>query len=411
MIRPQLAVRCSLIAVLAAACGSGDSGSRGAAIAVRDSAGITIVEHSAEMVASLADATLGEAELVIGGMDADELHDATFVDRGWLYDGAVVAWHRTSGLLTRYGRDGRLEARTGGHGEGPEEFLGVRFGEAGGDSIFTISVPRRVATIFLNDLSVARTVNYSDRPMATIPFGVTSDGSLLAEYSQFGAPPDSTPGINRRLLPVIRIGAASEAIDTVAMVPAMEFYSGLIHAEKGREARLYPQFGAFPVQSIWNGDLVTAENSDWTLLVTASSGALKRIVRLDTPRRPVTVALRDSTRARALRMVERTKGRMPPEWVAGRPKDIEAMRFADSIAPYDRMVTATDGGLWVRHNELDGDTAFVWFGLERDGHLRWRLTLPSGWRLLSSRGDRVLVLRTDDDGLGYLEVRQMTENR
>ena len=97
-----------------------------------------------------------------------------------------------------------------------------------------------------------------------------------------------------------------------------------------------------------------------------------------------------------------------PEPTAARWRQLaEQQRFADSVAPYDRVLNGRDGTLWLRITVTPIDTTREWLGFSAEGRLERRITLPNGWGMLAVDRDRVLVRRTDADDIGYLDIRPL----
>ncbi len=181
----------------------------------------------------------------------------------------------------------------------------------------------------------------------------------------------------------------------------------IVFTEGGRE---YPgqrlvTFGAYPYVTPWQGALAVVDNADRTVEVRGLDGVLQRSIRFSLPLRPVTTSMHDSVLARDARSLERSN--MPPAMKARYLQESREQRFADSVAPYDRILASGDGRLWLRLNETPVDSATTWYALKADGALERRLLLPHGWLLFDSSGERIVIRRLDDDGLGYLELRPM----
>jgi hypothetical protein len=162
-------------------------------------------------------------------------------------------------------------------------------------------------------------------------------------------------------------------------------------------------FGAVPLHGIWGGRIVVADNGSWRIDSHGPDGALVRSTRFALPLRPVTQAMRDSVFAREERQIPENVA--VPQAILDQFLEMSrGQQFADSVAPYDRIFVARDGDLWIRQNEMPVDTATTWMRIGRNGQLAARLQLPRGWALLDADQARVLIRRTDDLDLGYLEI-------
>ncbi|HEX7024405.1 MAG TPA: hypothetical protein VF187_06275, partial [Gemmatimonadales bacterium] len=119
--RPSLRFTAAAALVLAA-CGPRGEVRRGSQATVRDSAGVQIVEHAADLPASLPEWPVDTVPLVdIGGgddpeQDLDNVRGATR-----LGDGRIVVANTGSGELRIYDGKGKWLRNLGRKGEGPGE--------------------------------------------------------------------------------------------------------------------------------------------------------------------------------------------------------------------------------------------------------------------------------------------------
>lgn len=395
-----------VVCIVITACGGGGGGS-GAEVVVRDSAGIAIVEHPAAAVEAVPIATLADAEMSIGGEDADEDHDATFLQRGYLFGDGVIGYNVRESRLIRYDESGAMVASYGRRGDGPDEFQAMIPIRTGGDSLMLVDIARSTWRVLRPDFSTSPSVSFGDGPsFQQQTFGVTPDGAMLAVYRSFDPSSRETSGPPRRhLRPIVRLAPGATEWDTVMTIRGELSYPTTF-SEGGQTfpGERMVTMGAFPYYIVWGDVLVTVDNADRTIELRAFDGTLQRSIRFATPLRPLTQDIRDSALARDERQMAQFQA---PE--ALKAQFLEQSRnqvFADSVAPYDRIMVSRDRRLWLRLNETPADSTTIWHGHDGDGRLAVRLELPRGWMLFDSDGDRMLVRRIDDLGLGYLEIRR-----
>ncbi len=397
--------RLAWVTLLLAGCGGAGGADGVEGIVARDSAGVTIVEHSAAAVEAVPLATLGEPTFAIGGEDASPEFDGTFYSRGWLQDDAVLALHNREYTFRRFDPSGTVLGSYGRRGEGPDEFRAMMPLRLGGDSLLLVEMTRSSAKVLRGDLTTGAERSFGEGPRFEIQiFGSGPDGTLLAILYQMGQQTERSGPPSREPRYLIRSRPGSGAWDTVVVAEGELAYP-TVFSEGGQEfpSRRFVTFGPSPLQTVWGDRLVVVNNGDWTIREHDLDGALVRSTRFALPLRAATQEMKDSVNARENRQLDQMQ---VPEAMRNQ---LVAMAlstvFADSVAPYDRVLVARDGDLWIRQNEVPVDTSTTWMQLGRDGRLARRLVLPRDWALLDVDGDRALVRRTDDLDLGYLEVR------
>lgn len=388
------------------ACGESANGPD-TTVVMRDSAGITIVEHPAGALASTPLWRPGEATVTIGGPDVAGDLDATDLIRGWLLDEGFVAHNARESRFLLFGADGTPLRGFGKRGEGPDEFFDVYAVPLGGDSLLLVDPRRSETRVMRADLTVTPAARYAEANRWEIqPFGMTSDGALIALHRTFNRRWTEMSGPSRRdTLPLLRYDAVAARWDTVALMRDMEMYPVRGH-EGGRDfpAMRGVSLGPTPLHAVQGNEVLVVDNAGWGLELHDRNG-LRRSIRLGDPLRPVTQEMRDSVIAEELRSAMEHP---VPEPMATRWRQLtEEQRFADSVAPYDRVLNGRDGRLWLRINVTPIDTTRDWLGFSAQGRLERRILLPDGWGLLAVDHDRVLVRRTDADDIGYLDVRPL----
>ena len=137
-----------VLAMCSAACTSGTGGSGDNA--VRDSAGISIVERQVALWEASKGWSLGSSDITIGSAGADADDDLyRVVGAARLADGSVVIANAGTGELRRYGFDGKHLGTTGRPGDGPEEFRAMSWlGRGDRDSIFVWDRGKNRVTVY-----------------------------------------------------------------------------------------------------------------------------------------------------------------------------------------------------------------------------------------------------------------------
>ena len=215
-----------VVALLTASC-AGASDSPG--VAVRDSAGVTIVESTiAAWDREPPWRVSAEPTLVIGGAEHDvnsRFHEVAGVVR--LRSGGVVVADGGSASILFYDAGGRFLRRVGGRGSGPGEFRRISsLQPLDGDSLLVFD--GALARVTLLDAGGAIVAVHGFEDTAGEPvFEVArlADGRYVAAIggstSRLGHVTE--PGIHRTRAPVVVFSSSGEPLDTVGTFPATEF--------------------------------------------------------------------------------------------------------------------------------------------------------------------------------------------
>lgn len=396
-----------VLVLVAVGCGEPEGGAR-AGVTERDSAGVSIIEHSSGAVDATPAVALGEPTFAIGGPSVDANHDATFFTRGWLRDDGAVALVGRESRFLRFDGSGTLLARFGGSGTGPNEFQAMLPLDLGGDSLLLADVMRSTTLVLRNDITPGLAGRFGDAPMFEYGVFGTVNGTLFAVHRNMRPGTERSGPATREALVIVRRVRGGATWDT-AFTVAGELAYPMMMSEGGVEfpTRRPVTFGPVPMQAVWQGQVINIDNGDWTVAIHDSAGTLTRSIRIAQPLRPVTQTIRDSVVAREEQQVMTSQ--IPPQFREQFLSLVRSQQFAEQVAPYDRVRVTRDGALYLRLNVTPVDTTTTWYRFDGTGRLIHRLTLPRDWMLFDVDDDRALIRRTDDDGLGYLEIRPIQE--
>ncbi len=390
----RFAVHCSLFAVIA--CDGSDFGSRGTDIAVRDSAGITITTVADEHLPSI---TLGAPLFTIGGMEASEAEDPTGIVGAVFLDDGFVVFNSDRQTLHRFDFAGRLVASGAGRGDGPGELLfaaGVVL--LADDSLVVTDWGRSRLEFYRSDLVPAFTLPLDlGRGSGTV-IGSDGDSGLIVEMGS-GFQPSYADSMGRAPVAMVRVDRRFTSIDTIHVGLAVAGYSLGVG---WRQLRLTPNsFRAVDGKGGW----IVVEGTENEVRRGSVDAGLRSILRIDRPRRSVDAVMRAAVLASdSLEYAEAPPG---IRWMM--ELDFANPIFPDSLPAIDRMVPGRDGTVWVREGTAPSDSIHRWIGVSRDS-IVGSFTVPASDLLLAANANLLLFTRTDADGLGYLEMRQMLAN-
>jgi hypothetical protein len=390
-------------AALAAACllaGCGDVRGRTETAAVRDSAGIRVVESAAPAWGEGEGWRLSaEPVLRVGVAEGDPAYQFGAVEGAVrLADGGIAVADRQSGEVRWYDARGRHVRTAGRKGRGPGEFTSISWIRAVGDSLAVSDRATSRVTVLSADGRVVRTAEMVDdtsgrrpRPLAPLPGGAVLAvlGAPLDPSRAASAPRESVtylrqaPGgaapvpLGRFLGPerLVRVGPASVDImdlpfgrrDHVA-VHGDGFFQGSAEA---------PQVGWYDAR-----------------------GRLARLVRWSAAPRPVTPA--DAARYR-----ERALAAADPAARPGMRRMLAELPMPERMPAYAAILADRSGALWVQEYPVAEEDPVRWTVFDPEGRQLGTLTLPPRFRVTDVGDDYVLGVAQDDLDVQQVQVYRL----
>jgi hypothetical protein len=266
---------------------------------------------------------------------------------------------------------GRLIARNGGLGDGPNEFRAiVGLNVLAGDTVVVIGQVPGSAKVFAPNGTLVRTSPARSRmPPLIAPL---ANGAWIGR--QFGG--ERMParvGVFREEWYLARYSAELAEQDTIVRLPGKALYGD-------RAGAVYVH--ATPDVYFAVGDRIAAGSSDrYEISVFDQSGVLRQIVRNAMPNPPVPPP---PPRAPQTRISERGSGTrtLDPPLPAAAPA-------------YSSLLFDTDGALWVRRSR-PGDAPNEWHIYDRDGVLTASARLPAGFRPTEITRTHILGIQRAD---------------
>ncbi|MEX0893508.1 MAG: hypothetical protein WEB88_15185 [Gemmatimonadota bacterium] len=416
MRQPLLTFTACISVALAAACSSDDpSHAESAGVAIRDSAGIRIVENpehapdrtgwSIDTVPILAiggDESLGEAYLFGRVMDVLRLGDGGLV----VADGQLDA-------VRMYGPDGTYLRQAGRRGQGPGEYTGVsELLHLPGDGFAVRSGYGGRALVHFD--SAGEHVGSTAPP--SLPddgggagFGVLTfvdafgDGTFLARVTSnptIGARGE-TPGVitlAEGVQRLARVGTDGHVgLEYGAFPGARHMCISMAERLCGvRNAGLYlPQ----PHIATAGGRLYFADGARFEIIVYGADGRIERIIRKPATPRTIAAAWGDSLHGAMADFL----ARFP---VGSRiARDLPAIAVPEHAPPIDALHTDPAGNLWVRSGGPGNPAPPTWFVFDSTGVLTH--SLESRVEPLRIGADYVLTTARDEYGVERVEVLRL----
>lgn len=380
----------------------------------RDSAGVSIVEHSAAFMAALPEWTIDSMPIRQIRGDTPESPLAIIGQAVEQSDGTVFVADRGLRDVRMFGADGafqRVVARTG-RGPGEVGFVS-RLHTLPGDSLGLIDANNRRVSVFDAQGRFARQLlfpRFENGATAGIT-ALLADGRLLGTHR----PPwveaaENLDSLYRTPFALVtyRVTAMSAGdtvppaaeVDTIAVLPDVEAYRA--NFTEGGETRAdeFPlRFGKSTVWATHGGRTFVATNEQSDIVVYDGSRVVQRIRSMVTPR-----AVTDDDRARLEGMVLggiATSGRSA-EQRAEVERMVKGWRYAKTHVYANRLLAGTDGSVWVEEPWVLEDDARRYFVHDSTGTALARVVLPPRVSLLRATTRELFGVWRDDDDVPHV---------
>jgi hypothetical protein len=386
----------------------------------RDSAGMPIYEHPADALQRAPLIVMDTAPMAVltqsGDDDFARITMATFLsdDRIAFADGAenTVRIHAADGAALR---------RIGRKGEGPGEFSGI-YGliSFADDSIAVTSMGQQRITVIHPDSGVVRVFGATLRGTG-VGYGLAgslADGSwlLVPTMSALGAADAATDGV-RPSLPIVIVredGSNMAPQDTVTMTLGTPMVTRELRVGgEVVQARGQPLWAPMAVSAAWDGELANTANEEWRIDRYAADGEWRGRILVDVAKVATTDAMFNSNREASVRRWEalpenQRGGRSREDFVAS----LDNQPRSESIPPIGRMYVGSDQVLWVQDYPIIRGEGSPWFtALDTSGRILGRLEIPAEAKVLAFGKDRVLLSRSDADGVAEVTVHRISPSR
>lgn len=385
----SLAVVPVIAVVGSGACG-GDAGGPATGFAVRDSAGVVIVE-SRVLAAEIPTWQLaGTPEVDIGGDEADPSQQLFSVSgAARLSDGRIVIAEDGNSRLRFHDGSGRWIRDVGRAGDGPGEFRDMsRPWIVAGDSIAIYDLRLRRFSLFSPVGEFVRTWPL-EQPL---PDDAVSPALLVAGNEWLARPgfsfSASTPtGIHQREVPYARFAFDGMYIDTVGRYAGAETY---VYSEGGNSLAMSlpflrsPSLAAAPGEGFWYGPA-----DGYAIQRRGSDGHLSAIVR-------ATDVDNRMPSGRVEAWVSDVLEQSEPDQRQFLASVFSALPAIETRPAYSALRTDAAGQLWVRDFVWSDESVATWRIFRPDGATAARIDLPSSLAIDQIGEDWLLGRWTDE---------------
>jgi hypothetical protein len=353
--------------------------------AMRDSAGVAIVDHTAAQVAALPTWELDTApRLRIAGDSANPFGNIR--DAIQRRDGDVIVADAMLGDIRQFRSDGALVRIIARAGRGPGE-VGIvrRLQLLPNDSLAFVDGNNRRTSVFDSSGRFVRQLLNPRIDDATSfgVYGLLGDGRLLTTVrAAFVEAPPNRDSVYRTpfALAVMRLprdsASARPVVDTVAVVPDGESYRDNTTENGETRADEWPvRFGRSTVFAADAERIAVATNvRDGTIEIYTLRGLTHRIQTA-----LVAEPFTDAHKQRFLQEIfEQMDSRpRPPSARADLRRIIDSWRYATTLAPISRLLLGTDRSLFVEQPSITSDEARRYVAFDSAGVAVARITLPA----------------------------------
>ena len=389
-----------------ASCSAG-AGGEGREYAVRDSAGVRIVENSDPLRAADRGWAVSREPLVsIGEVDGrPEYHLAKVADAVRLSDGRIVVADEGSSSLRMYDRAGVHLRTMGGPGGGPGEYQWLTWlWKLPGDSLLAYDARPRRTTAYHPGGELIGTADLSIPPRGHLVRGRFADGTLLTTYVRPSL--SSLSGPRRQPVDLLRVSVDGAALNPIATLAGdedfMQVAEGPVNPVGGIAAVASPIYFGRSTRYAVSGDRLFAGDTDRSEIgVYAGDGTLERLIRWSSEPRSVSRSAVDSMKAAQL-------SRSLPETLALRRKLLSAMPVPETMPAFDRIVAGETGDLWVEEYRVPGSAPDArWTVFDREGRMLASVLLPDRFAPLEIGEDYVLGSWRDEMDVQFVHLYRL----
>ncbi len=374
---------------------------------VSDSVGIRIVSNA--WPTTVAAMLTASPSMEIGGGDASSGALSGVVAAVRLRDGRVAIAEQSTSSIKLFDARGRFVRSIGRRGSGPGEFSAItRLVLLTGDTIAAYDGLRGTLSVFDTTGKLARTTRLVSGMGGLQLTGMLADGTMILTRG-YNPMFSRTSRLERDSISYVTATSGTERLDTIVTVPGSDVY---LFAGPDFSSRNPLPFGRVSLIAIQPDRLAIATGDSWDIQIRSPNGQLRELHRV--AHRPVPVTRDDIARykrntmerMRSVRVVAAGGGGGPPgsDWAARQERMLEVVPYPATHAPYDSLLPAPGGELWVRAAGKPGDDPRLWVALGRSGAALGTVSVPARLRVLEVGTDFVLAVRRDEDDVEHVGV-------
>lgn len=377
-----------------AGCGGGAAG---ADVAVRDSAGIRIVEVGGPPAEPAGWTVAAEPRVLIGGAAENEASQLYRVaGAGVRSDGRIVVVNAGTNEVRLYEADGRPAGSFGRSGGGPGEFgFPQLVGLLPGDSALIYDQRHSRFTVLTPEMTLGRLFSASRQgtaaqayPQALLAGGpIVASGGVTFDPSMRSGPVDASSQL-------YTLSLEGEVTDSLGVFPGRSSY---LKVDGGSIHFLSIPFGPETHFAAAGDRLHLGTGHAYDILSFAPDGSLARILRAPTTPRPV-------TDADVQRHVEAVLARIPERARPGQRRLYDELPMPEHMPAHAEIVADAAGFLWVAEYRAGPEAPHRWAVYDPEGRPVGAVETPHGVEIEAIGVDHILGRGEDDLERPYVAI-------
>ena len=386
----------SIAAVCAVLWLSGCNRGSSAGHAVRDSAGIRIVENERAAWTEATRWRVADTPSVdIGGGDsatASLLYPV--ITAHHLSDGRIAVVNTGTSEVRIFDGTGRHLSTVGRRGEGPGEFLSPWHITEIADSLVVVDIGRGYRyDVFAPNGAFVRsfTTPVAKGVEGTELIGWFADGTSLVRRHEYEARDPQVMTPTRSQVSLFRIGTDGSRLDSLGRFPN----------QTGIAGRMY-FWGPRAHEAVRDSTVYHGPADRYEIREYSPQGKLRGIIRRSIPNRPTTAqdiaAFEEESRRREAEMGGSA------ERLAARQRRIGEPQYAPTFPAYYYLKTDDSGNLWVQDYSPWLGEGRVWSVFDRAGVYLGDVEMPERFRLFQIGDDFVLGRWLDADDVEHVRM-------
>lgn len=388
-----------------AACEAGSS--RSAGPAVRDSAGVQIVENREfRWPDGRAWRLASEPTLDIGVLEGDPNYQLFRVGSAVkLSDGRIVVANGGTHEIRFYDPSGAHLLSVGREGGGPGEFGELMWVRAlAGDSLLAYDWRNRRLSLFDSNGNFSRSFQLQflsemgGFPTIIAPF---SDGSLLIGVQTFLIGGEIRDGLRRDTTVYLHCDREGAVLDTLGRFPGGEVF---VQSEENRVLASTRAFGHFPQHAVYQDGFYFGTADTYEIDYYSASGDLVRSIRRDRPNLEVTAQDIERHKEERLEDADDEADRNFTEQL------LANMPFPEEFPAYGSLVVDAGGNLWVSEYRRPGDDQPRWTVFDPDGAMLAVVETPARFSVYEIGRDFILGRWTDELDVEHVQIYQLIKD-
>jgi hypothetical protein len=387
------------VIMLPAGCGGGATErSAAGSPAVRDSAGVAIVENG--VLPTAVGTWMGGAALLdLGGDEAGGEPFEHIVAIAILNGDGLAIADAGSSVLRLYSGDGQPLASLGGPGEGPGEYRQIdAMGRAPGDSLWVYDFGLRRLTLLAaasrDHDGASRSFTLGAALSAVSAAGMLADGGLVVREHWSSALGGAARGPRREPVAIAVVDRTGTLVDTIALVPGREV---VIAMEDGRRTMTTPPWSRTSSVAVFGTRVFAGDQDQPEIRLYDGAGRLERIVRWTAPSAGSAHAWADSLAATVV-------AKSAPSDRASRQTWLDRLPRPDIRPTHGRILATINGEFWVAPWVAADEAEPRWFVFDESGRFQAVMELPRRFRLLHVDADRLIGVARDSDDVERVRV-------